>query len=189
MKKQFLFFTLLTLMFVANTAKAQYTLDGPSVVSLNTTERYTLNTNGVLLPQQPQAFTFWLNGAGTVQQRSKTTADIYFSPYYTNGSVCLGMNFGTFPYYIQVCKEVTVADFTISVGANPSYGEFTLYYTSATLPFYDLKVINQSTGEVKLDLPHISQPVELFGKYYPAGNYTLMVTAGGKTKTLTLIKL
>lgn len=180
------------LLVLFGTLKAQtptYTIEGPDTIIAGTTHRYQLNATD--LPQQPQGFQFWLEGAGQVYQLSQTTADIYFSPYYSSGRVCIGMNFGTFPYYIQTCKTVSRAplDYTISVNPNPSAGEFSFYYSSSSVAVYDLQVINNATGEVKFTMNQVSHPVVVFGRYYTPGSYTVIVHAGGLTKTLNIVKL
>jgi hypothetical protein len=189
--KSKLFFALALLalsLFSSIVTNAQYSLDGPGLVIPGSTHGYSLNTGDTLLPQQPGYSQFWLEGAGSIQQRSRTYADITFSQYFTGGRVCFGMNFGVAPYYIQVCKQVNIADFTISVNPNPSPGEFNFYYNSSTLPVYDLTVTRVSTGEVKFTMSQVSHPTVVFGRYYDPGLYTVTVTASGLTKTLTIVK-
>ncbi len=178
---------------VVNTVTVTADIIGPNCVAANSIVVFELSAAN---KANASAFSWWCNGA-TVSIVPVTgqpwKATFTFSPYYTGGNVCAGVNYSVSPWYKQLCKTVNLcatahsarnAGQAITVSPIPSSNIFNFTANNTVLT---AKVFDQ-LGSEKINLGSIENSQSIhFGEALPVGVYFLNLQ--NEDKTIEIIKL
>lgn len=166
---------------------------GPDCVRINDVKAFELNARN--LPNAT-GFSWWVNGSTqSITPTSAGKVSVNFGPYFTGGSVCVGVNYSAVPWYAQYCKNVTVCAPGARAGSaddiadgpvfpNPTADRFLFV---ADRDVQSMSVVDQQGRErLHVGAARAGQTVS-FGEQLTAGTYLLRIQY--ETKHRRVVKL
>lgn len=153
---------------------------GPDCVRINDVKAYEVNPRNM---PSATAFSWWVNGSTqSITPTSAGKVSISFGPYFTGGSVCVGVNYSAAPWYAQYCKPITVCAPGARAGVddmasgpvfpNPTQDHFTFV---AERDIQAMNVVDElGRNHLRLGSARAGQTVT-FGERLPAGTYLLHI--------------
>jgi hypothetical protein len=167
---------------------------GPDCVSVNTVKVFELNAKN---QANATGFSWWCNGSTQSITPAGSKATYNFGPYYTGGSVCVGVNYSVSPWYKSYCKPVTIcAPGARAAGAeqadnlvfpNPATSQFTF---TAERNIQAMTISDeQGRSHLQLGATKAGQTTT-FGEKLPVGTYLLQIRyEDQKQRTVKLLKV
>jgi hypothetical protein len=161
---------------------------------VNTVKVFELNAKN---QANATGFSWWCNGSTQSITPAGSKATYNFGPYYTGGSVCVGVNYSVSPWYKSYCKPVAIcAPGARAAGAeqadnlvfpNPATSQFTF---TAERDVRGMTVSDeQGRSHLQLGATKAGQTTT-FGEKLPMGTYLLQIRYDDqKQRTVKLLKV
>ena len=171
-------------------------LVGPDCVRASDVKVYELNARNM---PNATSFAWWCNGSTqSIIPGPAGRATYNFGPYFTGGSVCVGVNYSASPWYKSYCKTVTICAPGARTGErddvvdnlvfpNPSHDSFSFV---AERDIQSITVVDELGRErLRLGTARSGQTIR-FGEQLSAGTYLLNLRYDAKTRrVIKLLKV